>query len=370
MKKIKVIQVGFSACYGGIESFAMNYNQYLNSELVQVDYINVYDSAKSKDFYITLSSSADVYDLPDYRYKPVSFIRALIKLQKSKGYDVFHYNMNSASFLIPLVAAKIAGIKVIISHAHNSSSDKGPLKEIAHAINRHWIPVLANTYFACSRRAAEWFYSESVLKSPRYFTIYNAVKTHDFAYDETVRRNLREKLKVKKDTVVIGNVARFNPQKNHEFLIKLFAEYHKKNKNSVLLLVGDGPLMPKIREIINKKGLNDQVILSGQVSNVNELMNAMDLFILPSLYEGLPYVGIEAQVNGLPCLFSDSITSELQLTDKVKYESLNKGLEVWCDDMKQLLQIALPRRTNTIEQYDINYSAEELKKIYIRLASY
>ena len=372
MKKIKVLHVGMSYGYGGIESFIESYLNEIDSNKVQIDILNVFECAQKEEFYKRLNDKTQIHNLPNYRTKPFQFIRELKKLNKKEKYDVFHYNMNSAVYLIPLLAAKLCGIKVIISHSHNSANDKGFLKTILHNLNRHFIPLLANVYFACSDKAGEWFYNKKITKSDKYYVIKNAINTKKYEFNEEVRKLKRKELELNDSTIVLGNVGRFKKQKNHDYLIDIFYEYQKNNSNTKLLLVGIGPLQDEIKQKVKSLNIDDKVVFLGQRKDVNELMQAMDIFILPSLYEGLPLVGIEAQSAGLPCLFSDTITRELEVTDNVKYIPLNDVMK-WKDaliniennnDRKKMRQLVVN------DGYDINESSSRLVRIYDKVVNY
>lgn len=367
---IKVVQIGFANGGGGIESFAVSYNPYVNNDDIQVDYINVFEEAIKEDFYLALSAVSKVYDLPNYRSKPFEFVKAFCALNEKEHYDIFHYNMNSAAYIIPLYAAKRAGIKTIISHAHNSASDKGLLKKLAHNINRLFIPVLANTYFACSGEAAKWFFSRKIREGKYFYFINNAIETKKYAFNELKRADIRNSLKIEKKEILIGNIARFKAQKNHFFLIEVFGELVKIFPEAKLLLIGDGPLFGQIQERVEADSeIKGKVIFQGQVNNANDYYNAMDVFVLPSIYEGLPYVGIEAQVNGLLCIFSDSITKELELTENVTYLSLSGKPKEWAERIVKIIQENKERKTHVIREYDIENSAQELVSIYQRAAA-
>lgn len=365
MSQIKVLQVGLSYKVGGIETYLINYQKQLDKTKVSFDYINVFERAKKEFFYEELCKYSKVYTLPDYRKHPIKFTKELIKLNKEEQYDVFHYNMNSACYLIPLLAAKMCKIKVIIAHSHNSSSDKGLLKKILHNFNKKIIPLFANTYFACSELAGAWFFNKKIRKSENYYIINNAINLEKFTYEETVRKKKRTELGISDDTIVIGHVGSFKKQKNHEFIIDIFNEYHKKNPNSKLLLVGIGPLFENIKEKINNLKMNNSVILLGQRSDTANLYQAMDIFLLPSLYEGLPLVGVEAQAVGLKCFFSDVITKEVNISDNVTYIPLKDSASEWAE---QILNANLTNRKSVdASKFDIKENAKRLEEIYSKL---
>lgn len=364
MKKIKILQVGLSYKAGGIESFLMSYQSNMDLKKIRMDFINVFDEAINEEFYSKLNQKGKMYNLSNYRKYPIKFLKELKKIQESEKYDIFHYNMNSACYLFPLIAAKIAGFKNIIAHSHNSSSDKGIIKNIIHNINKIFIPLFANKYFACSQTAGRWFFSKKILNSENFFIINNAIDTKKYKFNDKIRKEKRKSLKISDETVVIGHVGRFKKQKNHEFLIEIFETYSKKYKKCILLLVGFGPLEGHIKEIVRNKKIENSVIFLGERNDVEELMQAMDVFILPSLYEGLPIVGIEAQISGLPCIFSDTITDELKITESAKFVSLHDSSQVWAENINQIVKNNKQRIDINSDDFDIKINAKRLEKIY------
>jgi glycosyltransferase involved in cell wall biosynthesis len=215
--------------------------------------------------------------------------------------------MSSCAYISPLIAAKLAGVKKIIAHSHNSSADKDLLKKVLHYINKPFLRFLANSYFSCSKEAAKWLFTKS-LRS-KAIEIKNAINAEDFAFNSEKREQTRQKLGVE-NKFVIGHIGRFVEQKNHTFLIDIFTEIYKRDKNSVLILAGNGPLEDKIKEKVNKAGLKNAVYFLGVCKHAADLYQAMDVFILPSLSEGLPFCAVEAQCSGLLCFVSDAVSKE------------------------------------------------------------
>lgn len=358
---MRVLQIGMVYNLGGgIQTFLMNYYNNINRENIQFDFVNIYGDR----FYYRdqiENNGGIVYDLPNYYKHPIKFIRQLKKIINDNNYEIVHCNMNSAAMLHPLIACRLSKAKVVISHSHNTSSDKGILKSILHSINKHFIPRLANYYFACSNAAGKWFYSKKILKSKKYFVIKNAIDTDKFKNIDLDINDYKEKLGIKDYNKVLLNVGRFTKQKNQEFLIELFKEYHNIYKDSVLLLVGNGKLFENLKEE-NKH--DDAIKFLGRRDDVNKIMKVSDIFILPSLYEGLPLVGIEAQYCGLPCIFSDSITKELSISDKISFLSLNDSKDIWINEIDKLIG-----KKNKINDdcYDIKAESKRLENIYFEL---
>lgn len=359
---IRVLQIGMTDNLGGIETFLMNYYKNMNRSEVQFDFINIYENGLFfKDEIMKMGGK--IYNISSYYKHPFKYIKELKKIINDNNYNIIHCNMNSAAMIYPLIASKLSNAKVIISHSHNSSSDKGFLKTIIHNINKHFIPLLATNYFACSEVAGEWFFSRKVRSSDKYKIIYNGIDFKKFNFNEESRIKKRKELGISSDTLVLGHVGRFNKQKNHRFLVEVFAEINKINCDSKLLLVGTGPLNDEILDLVKKLGIEDNVLFLGQRSDTNELYCAMDLFLLPSLYEGLPLVGVEAQVSGLKCLFSSNITRELSLSNYCEYLPLDKNM--WVDKIKN---IKVMRNNLSLDdsKFSIDRCTEELKEIYMK----
>ena len=272
--------------------------------------------------------------------------------------------MNSAVFLYPIIAAKMAKAKIIIAHSHNSSSDKGIIKSLLHNLNKHFIYLFANEFFACSERAGEWFFSKRVRNSDNYRIINNAIEIDKYVFDKSIRQRKREELGITDEYILIGHVGRFNKQKNHSLLIDIFDNYHKKNIKSKLILVGQGPLMNKIKNKVNKLNLQKDVLFLGLRNDTYELYQAFDVFILPSLYEGLPLVGVEAQYSGLGCIFSSNISKELKITNNCFYVGLNRSLDEWCKNIDKALNIC--RKKVNYEKYNIKFCSKDLQTYYIK----
>lgn len=194
----------------------------------------------------------------------------------------------------------------------------------------------------------------------------NAIDVANYQYNKSLREEVRRNFNIG-DRYVIGHVGRFNPQKNHDFLIEIFSAYHKKNENSVLLLVGEGNGMSDIKEKVNKLGLQDDVIFAGVRTDVNRIMQAMDIFVFPSLYEGLPVTMVEAQAAGLPCLISEQVPTECIFTDLVQINRLSDSLQEWIESIEQQRSTERKDQSESIIKagYDIKSNAKKLQEFYI-----
>ena len=261
--KIKVLQCGLTYDNGGIENYILNYSNNLDKQKFCFDYVNIYNRKLCFEENFKKEGSK-IYNLPNYYKHPFKYIKQMKNILNKNNYNIVHCNMNSAIMIFPLIAAKICNVKMIISHAHNSSSDKGLLKEILHNLMKKVIPIFANTYFSCSKEAGTWFYNEKIIDSNKYFFIYNAIDVKKFLFSNLERKNMRKVLNINSDTFVVGHVGRFVSQKNHSFLIDVFKEINKINCNSILLLIGQGPLLDEIKEKVKKYNLIEKVFFWGK----------------------------------------------------------------------------------------------------------
>ena len=242
---------------------------------------------------------------------------------------MFWYNTCTLTNIDYLVYAKKYGIKKRIIHAHNSGNETSKLRGIFHYLNKTRLSQYATDYWSCSMVASEYFYNENIINSPKHHIINNAIQTKDYAFDEAVRNEIRKEYKLE-DKYVIGHVGRFQYQKNHEFLVDVFNEYLKLDNKAVLMLVGQGEGEEAIRQKVADLGMTENVMFMGVRSDVNKLLQAMDIFVLPSHFEGLPLVLVEAQSAGLPCYVSkDVITKESDVTGNIEFISLDDGDKKW-----------------------------------------
>jgi len=249
-----------------------------------------------------------VYVLPDRKQKLLNYSVALFNIIKKNNYDIIHVHGNSGTIAIELLIALLSGVKKRIAHSHNSTCDNPRLHKFLKPIMNN----LTTSNFACSKCAGDWLFSK------KYTVLNNGIGTAQFLFSQSHRDYHRGKLNLKLKTV-IGHVGHFTHQKNHDFIIQMYKELSEQQSNYHLLLIGDGPLLENVKHKINEYGLSDSVTILNKRNDVNELLSAIDIFILPSHFEGLPLSGIEAQAAGLHCLVSDKISNELNLTNTVKY---------------------------------------------------
>ena len=238
--------------------------------------------------------------------------------------------MNTLS-IFWLREAKIAGIPIRIAHSH-STAGKG---EVSRNLIKYALKPLskkyANQFCTNSHYAGRWLFGKKFYASGKVNLVKNAIDVTSFAYNENIRNAIRIEFGISEKQFVIGNVGRFMYQKNHEYLIEIFNEIFKLKPDSMLLLVGDGPLKTRIESLVKNKGLVEKVIFTGISLDVPKLMEAMDCFILPSRYEGLGMVVVEAQTAGLPCYISTRVPKEVILTNHCKSISLDTSPKLWAN---------------------------------------
>lgn len=324
-KPVIVAQIMGKWIGGGVESVIMNYYRHLDHTKVQFDFICDEDSTRIPYDEIK-KLGGRVFLVPKYQKLP-QYLKALEDLFRKNQYHIVHSNINTLS-VFPLYAAKKAGAPIRISHSHSTSNVREWKRNIIKNILRPFSKKYATDYFACSELAGRYLFGDKTFDRGEVKIIHNAIDLDKFKFDPEARKKLREELGIDEKTTVIGHVGRFVSQKNHDFLVDVFNEYHTKNPDSKLLLIGTGPFEEKIKAKAEKLNLTDSVLFLGQRNDTNKLYSVMDVFCLPSLYEGLPVVGVEAQAAGLLCLFSNNITPDIRI-NKSKSKLLPLELTSW-----------------------------------------
>lgn len=326
---IKVAQILGPANAGGVESMIMNLYKNIDRTKVQFDFF-VENTCPIIDQEVIEKLGGKVVIIPKYT-KIFHYMKTLKRLFKEGQYDVVHSNVNALS-IFPLRAAKKAGIKIRIAHSHSTANKKEWKKTLIKNMLRPFSRVYPTHYFACSELAGKWLFGKKKWNSGQVYLINNAVDLEKFKFDEIKRNEIRKQLNIV-DNFVIGHIGRFMQQKNHTFLIDIFHELVKQKPDAKLLLVGDGPLKEQITEKVKDLHIENNVLFLGLQKRTQDFYQAMDCFLLPSLYEGLPVVGVESQANGLNCFFADTITKETKVNENVKYLSLQLSAKQWADEI-------------------------------------
>ena len=363
MNKIKVLYIvpSLKLC-NGVASYAMNYFRNIDKNNIEIDFLETANT-RSKYFDEIEEKGCKVYSFPRMNRKNCLSVIKQIKCffeEHINEYQIVHCNLvNSGIFFLHY--AKKYNIKARILHSHATQYSDRIWKNIRNSILAQFTKKNANIYCACSKLAGDFMF-----KSKKYKVINNAINIEKFEYNTEIRNKIREIEKIKKNEYLIGAVGRLDPQKNPLFLIDIFEEYLKINKNAKLLMIGTGSLEEKIRNKIKEKSLEDKVIIIQNITNVNEYLQAMDILLMPSLYEGLPVVGIEAQTSGLPCLFSNTITEEIKLTDNCRFIELN-DIKLWVNSIEDMRKnYKRKNQAEIIKQkgYDIKTESKKLENYY------
>lgn len=370
---IRIAQIIGKWLGGGVESVVMNYYRHIDRSKIQFDFICDEDSTNIPYDEIN-SLGGKVILIPPYQ-KVIRYHKELKKVLKEGNYKIVHSHINTLS-VFSLWAAKSAGVPVRIAHSHSTTNKKEKKKNLMKQVLKHFSKVFATDYMCCSELAGRWLFGDKEYDKGNVYLLNNAIDLDKFKYDENIRKEKRKELNISDDTLVIGHVGRFVEQKNHRFLIDIFNEVHKERKNSILLLAGQGPLMDEIKEKVSKLGLNESVRFLGQRNDIDELYQAFDVFLLPSLYEGLPVVGVEAQATGLLCILSDDMTKETKILTSTKFLSLNQNMTEWAKTiLDRYIDRYMDRSKNTFEEmyengFDIKIETYKLENTYMKKIGY
>lgn len=362
---IRVAQIIGKWLGGGVESIVMNYYSHIDRNKIQFDFICDSDSTNiPKDKIISMGGRVILVSPYQHIFK---YNRDLMKIFKENKYKIVHSHINTLS-VFPLRIAKKAGVPIRIAHSHSTTNIKEWKKNILKQMLRPFSKVYANQYMCCSQYAGEWLFNKKTFKQGKVYLLNNAIDVDKFKYNKTIRADKRKELNIDDNTFVVGHIGRFVEQKNHLFLIDLFNELHKEKSNSLLILVGQGPLFDAVKAKVHRLGLENCVLLLGQRNDVFDLYQAFDMFVLPSLYEGLPVVGVEAQTSGLPSIFSDKITKEVRLLESTKFISLDADInKVWVENMLTKYDRFDVSEIIRNKNFDINIEAKKLTNKYFDL---
>ena len=323
---VRIAQVLGRMDSGGVEAVVMNYYRHIDRSRVQFDFYLAADSSfPQRDEVERLGGGIRL--IPAYS-RPFAYHRALYRAFREKRYKIVHAHLSTMS-VFPLFAAWRAGVPVRICHNHTTAHWGEGVKTVLKYILRPFDTVFATDRFACGETAGRWMYGSRCFERGGVTVMPNAIDTAKFARDPQARAALREEVGIGPDAFVVGHVGRFMYQKNHSFLIEIFAAVLKERPDAVLLLVGEGELMEDVRKKAEALGIEKSVVFTGARRDVHRLYSAMDVFCLPSFYEGMPLVAWEAQAAGLPCVFSDRVSREAQASPGVRFMSLRETAEEW-----------------------------------------
>ena len=363
-KKIKVCHVIGNFVNGGVESVIYNYFSNINLNKYEIHIIGhgirVQECA---DRFVDMG-----FIIHNITPKSVSFSKNLKEMEtifKEHQFNIVHSHLTEWA-CVPMFLAWKCGVKNRINHSHMAEKPQGLKNKIYYGVRLYFGRIFSTDYFACGRDAGIYLFGQRAVDSGKVTILPNAVDYNKFKFSRGKRQEIRKKESIEDSTIVVGHVGRYYEQKNHRFLIKIFDEFHKIQPNSKLVLLGDGELMESIKQQVKEMKLDNVVCFLGNRSDVADWYQAMDVFVMPSLYEGLPVVGVEAQATGLPCLFSKGITSEIQISPNASFIALEAGAGKWANKINEMVSLN-NTRDNVIldhDRYDIKKNAATLDRFY------
>lgn len=353
---------------GGIESFLNNVIGKLDPEKFQIDIVA---ACLRQSVFTELLQNRGVrfFELSGKQRDLVKNHKQFLSLLRREQYHVVHFNLFEGLALAYVGTAKRAGVSIRIAHSHNTALRKSATKQLKiliHNIGKYIFAGEATERWACSEKAAEFLFPRGELKRRGYRFIPNGIEVERFHFDSAAREQVRMELGLT-DQFVIGNVGRLCDQKNQSFLLEVFAQVKRRKPDSCLLLVGEGELLECLKKQTQRLGIADSVIFYGIASHVERLLWGMDVFVLPSQFEGLPVTSIEAQMAGLPCVFSDVITQECAIADSTIFLSLTAGARAWADAIiEQQLDITHRVENNAAKEqtFSIDHVAKTVEAVY------
>lgn len=356
---IRVLHIGLSNQFGGIESFLLNLNRTIDRDAFHFDFIAYCSDVSRGDEFAALGGR--IYHLSDRR-NPARYAHELYAIM-SNDYDAVHIHKNSAADIIPfLCARKVSGL-MVVAHAHNTRSGGGQAASALSVFGRRVVLACSQVRLACSVAAGEWLYGSA---SRIDEVVPNGIDISAYAFNSAVRERVRMELGVG-DDLLVGCVGRFKSEKNQVFLAGVLRELGCMGISARVLFLGDGPEMDVVKRKFADVGLYGRALFLGSVCNVADYMQAMDVLAMPSLFEGLPLVAIEAQAAGLPVLFSDVITDEAVLTKDTSRIPLNAGPRAWAN---ALVELTDERRGPSVSEesllghFDVRNTAKAMMRIY------
>lgn len=371
MKKINILVVGMSNNLGGIETYLISLYRNINKKIFNLKFLIFKDSVPC--FYEEIKN--DIIYIESRKSNYFLFKKELKELYKKYHFDIIHFNLMSFSFYEPIeIALKYSNANLIL-HSHVAGNKKDSFKtNILSFIGKKIVlrEKFCNRYvfFGCSQKAInDLFRNYSSLTKQNSYVVNNGIDIEKFMFNLEQRKKIRKKIGLKENDILIGHVGRFTYAKNHKKILSIFNALSKKNNKYKLLLIGDGELKDKIVQLISKYQLNDRVIVLSNISDVYNYLSAMDLFVFPSIYEGLGIAIIEAETAGLHCFISNNIPNEVDLTSKIHRCNISDDDDIWVKKIEKYIETINDRTIeySKIKQFDLKESINFIEKIYIKM---
>lgn len=363
-RKIRVLHVVSGLDFGGVGVLLYNYYINMNSNKVEFDFItHGKNGGYIEEKFKALGSK--IYHITPKKDDIVKNIKEIKDVLYKERYDIIHVHQNHMSF-IPLYLAKKVGVKTRIVHSHGFVKKMSIREKLKNNICTYFINKLANQYFCCSEEAGRWLYGNKIMNSNQYTLIKNAINLDKFRFNREFREKFRDKYKIN-NKLVLAQIGRFSPEKNHMFTIEVFKEINKRNINSILILIGNNQENERLLKKIDEYNLKKNILFLGKCENINEIMSAIDIVLLPSLHEGLGIVSIEAQAAGKRCLASTNCSREIELTPLIKLMDLDKGAVAWANEILNNTDDYECKSIDILRDagYDVKIEAQKLLDIYL-----
>ncbi len=363
MKKIKILVLSTTGFMKreGISTVIYDYFSNFDKDLFEINLIvdGSYDVKLINEF-----NHADIkcYNLHSRKRKLILYVIELFKLLKKQKFDVVYANGSSAIMCIELILAKLAGCKIRVVHSHNTTCDHIKFDRVLR-------PLFYRLYtdaFACGYEAGKWLFESNSFK-----IIKNGRHLSKYRFNKNIRTKARKSLGVNDDCLLIGHVGNFNYKKNHQFVLKVFKELLSIRPDARLYLMGTGKLFNEMNDLAVSLGISENVIFTGSISNVNEMLQAMDVMIFPSIHEGLPLAVVEWQIAALPCIISDRVTKEVAFCDLVRFMSLDSEFENWAQELVKISDVNRGSYSNKVivdaksSGYDLDENVKYLQSYFL-----
>lgn len=357
----RILYFGMSNNLGGIENFVINYYRKIDKSKFKIDFVKTQDKICFEKEIV--DNGSKIYHITPRRKNFIKYYIELYKLlKKHKEYKIIHVHLNTLSSIEPCIIGKMTGKKVI-AHSHSTWNGHKFITKVLNKINSILINKVSDKRLACSKLAGEYMF-----KKGEFYIIKNAIDAKKFIYNQEIRKKIREEININKE-FLIGMVGRLEYVKNHIFVLNVLKELLKEENNIKLIIVGDGSLKNKLYNYCKQQDIDSKVIFTGERNDVDEILQGLDLFVMPSELEGLGIVAIEAQAAGLKTLVSEAIPQEAYITDLIESISI-KNTTKWKNRILQLYKtLNIDKRRNTFEEiknsgYDIESEVTKLQKIY------
>lgn len=361
LRRIKLAMLVNDLNMNGISNVVLSYCRELNKYEFEIHIIagTPVNPVHRQD---AIQNNIVITELPSRKKESRHYYKRLFEVLRDEKFDIVHVHGNSATMTVELFLAWLSGTTVRIAHSHNTTCSNMKVHKLLYP----FFSLLYTDGFACSDAAGKWLFHNKP-----FTVIYNGFRTEKFVFNRDSRKGIREALHIKDSDFVMGHVGRFNSQKNHEFLLRVFESVATINLNAWLLLIGDGPDFEKVKQMVSLHPNKERIIVYGETKETAKMYSAMDVFVFPSKFEGLGIVALEAQISGLPCIVSDNVPKDVILSDNIQFVSL-------CDKKEWIESVLAQERfdqssreefyeanRNSIMKYDIDNDVKLLERQYL-----